>query len=30
MQVVDDVVQVVNSLIQWQPENIMVVSSSRY
>ena len=30
LQVVDDVVQVVSSLIQWQPENIMVDSSSRY
>ena len=30
LQVVDDVVQVVSSLIQWQPGNILVDSSSRY
>ena len=28
IQVVGDVVQIVNSLLQWQPENIRVASSS--
>ena len=29
-QVVVDVVNVLNSLLQWEPENIMVASSSMY